>query len=177
MGNTNIVALIGSLRKNSVNRATAEAAIANTPKQATLKIHEIIDLPLFNEDFEPDNIPQSVVELRKSIDAADGWILFSPEYNGSFPAVTKNAIDWLSRPPQVWLGKPMSMVTTTAGPRAGSSILGHFKTIMGYQKVKLVEPMGIGTFSEKIDSDGKMVDPETLKRLEEFMTTFCAACI
>lgn len=176
MGNIKIVALVGSLRKKSVNRATAEAAIAQTPKNATMAIHEIDDLPFFNEDLEPDNIPKSVISLRKAIDEASGWILFSPEYNGSFPALTKNAIDWLSRPPQVWADKHMSMVSTTAGERAGTSILGHFKTIMSYQTVKLVDPLGIGKFSEKIDKDGAMSCSITLKRLADFMKKFCDEC-
>ena len=176
MESIKIVALVGSLRKKSVNRATAEAAIKHTPNHANMVIHEIEDLPFFNEDLEPDHIPASATALRNAIEEASGWILFSPEYNGSFPALTKNVIDWLSRPPQVWAEKPMTMVTTTAGERAGTSILGHFKTIMGYQKVKLVEPLGIGTFSKKIDADGAMVCPVTLKRLEDFMKTFCEAC-
>ena len=76
----------------------ARAAIALAPDSMSLTLHPIADVPLYNGDVEERGLPAGVVELNEAVSAADGVIFFTPEYNTSLPAVTKNIIDWLSRP-------------------------------------------------------------------------------
>ena len=101
-----ITAIVGSLRSKSVNGAVARAAIEVGSTHAEIELFSVADVPLYNGDIEQVALPAAVQALHDSVGAADGVLLFSPEYNGSFPAVTKNAIDWLSRPPRELGGHP-----------------------------------------------------------------------
>lgn len=172
----NIVGIVGSLRSGSVNHALARAAAANAPSGATLTIHSVADVPLYDGDVEQAGLPASVTALQNAVGAADGLILFSPEYNGSFPAVTKNVIDWLSRPPKLWEGTAISLVAATPGPRAGKGVRDHFSTIMAHQPIRLFETLGIGGYNDKLGSDGEFEDTDTLKELATFLERFSEFC-
>ncbi len=172
----NIVGIVGSLRAGSVNAATARAALTQTAAGVDLVLHDVGDLPLYNGDVESVGLPASVVALHDKAASSDGLMFFSPEYNGSFPAVTKNVVDWLSRPPVSWEGKGLSMVVTTPGPRAGESFRSHFDAIMAYQPVKLLASIGIGDYRSKLDDDGAMVDPASLELLAAHLAGFAAVC-
>src|ERR1044072_6407657 len=95
-----ILALVGSLRAGSHNRQLAEAAVKFAPEGADVEIFEgLSEIPFYNEDIDvKDDVPATAAKLREAAQAADAFLLFSPEYNGTIPAVLKNAIDWLSRP-------------------------------------------------------------------------------
>lgn len=172
----NILAIVGSLRAGSVNAATARAALTVTPEDASMSLYDVSDIPLYNGDVEAAGLPDSVVALQNAVGAADGLLFFSPEYNGSFPAVTKNVIDWLTRPPKLWEGTSVSMVVTTPGPRAGDSFRGHFSTIMGFQPIRLFEPIGIGEYRDKLNEAGQLTAHETLAELGDFLGRFVGFC-
>ena len=115
-----ILALAGSLRRGSFNRHLLDAAAARAPAALQIEVYDGLgDLPMFDEDLEADaaGLPAPVRRLRAALDRADGLLLATPEYNHSFPAVLKNAIDWLSRPaPGVPLAhKPVALVGATRG--------------------------------------------------------------
>jgi len=171
MSETKIVAIVGSLRSGSVNRATARAAIAGAQAGTSIKLVDLAHVPLYDGDVEEAGLPLPVQALHDAVADADGLLIFSPEYNGSFPAVTKNAIDWLSRPPHSWEGKAVSLVVTTPGPAAGGSIRAHFEAIMGFQPVRVMASLGIGTYGEKL-TDGELTDPETLAELATHVASF-----
>lgn len=170
----NIIGIIGSLRVGSVNGGVAQAALANMPAGSTLVLHDVTDVPFYNGDVEAAGLPDTVVALVDAVAAADGLIFFSPEYNGSFPAVTKNVIDWLSRPPKLWEATAVTMVTATPGPRAGAGVRGHFSAIMEHQPITAHETFGIGTYGDKFD-DNRLVDEATIAELAEFLASFSAA--
>ncbi|MCV7401509.1 NAD(P)H-dependent oxidoreductase [Mycobacterium fragae] len=95
-----ILALVGSLRAASVNRQIAELAAEVAPDGVTVTIFDgLAELPFYNEDIDNEHdLPASVAALRRAAAEADAALVVTPEYNGSIPAVIKNAIDWLSRP-------------------------------------------------------------------------------
>src|SRR4030095_16288202 len=99
---TDVITLIGisgSLRRGSFNSSVLRAAASLMPAESELHIASIADIPLYNADAESTSgIPEPVARLKDAIAGADGLLLVSPEYNNSVPGVTKNAIDWLSRP-------------------------------------------------------------------------------
>lgn len=122
-----IAALIGSLRAASVNRVVFDAARELMPDGVELEEVPLADLPLFDEDIEAAGDPAPVTALKDAVTAADGLVIFTPEYNGSVPAVTKNAIDWLSRPfltgPIV--GTPVGIVAAGPGRSGGAGVRAH----------------------------------------------------
>jgi len=106
--------------------------------------------------------------------AADGVIFFTPEYNSSLPAVTKNVIDWLSRPPTSLEGKPFAAVATTPGGRAGAGVLGHIADIYDHMSDRYprFESLGIGGYPAKLDEAGELADPDARAELAEWLGRF-----
>lgn len=173
--NTNLTAIVGSLRTASVNGAIARAA-STTSDDIGVTIHDIADLPLYNGDIEAAGPNREVAALHDAVAATDGVLIFSPEYNSSFPAVTKNVIDWLSRPPKAWEGVPLGLVVATPGPRAGAGFRDHFTAMMERQPVRLFETLGIGSYGDKLDEHGELTDPEALGALADYVGRFAAFC-
>ena len=174
MTETNLLAIVGSLRSGSVNRATAQAASELAPEGTSITVHEIADIPLFNQDVEDAGVPQAVTDLHAAVAQADGIIFFLPEYNGSLPAVGKNVIDWLSRPPKAVEGKPVAAVATTPGGRAGESVLGHFEQIFDYMtiEVRRFDSFGIGKYFDKFSDAPELEDEETRTDLADWLEGF-----
>jgi chromate reductase len=112
----NVAVFVGSLRKASINRKMANALIAMAPAPLKLTIHEIGDLPLFNQDFEADP-PAAITEFKQRLAAADAVLFVTPEYNRSVPGALKNAIDVGSRPygKSAWSGKPGAVISVSPG--------------------------------------------------------------
>jgi chromate reductase len=116
-----LVAIVGSLRAKSHNRAIFDAVVELAPEHVTIEEAPIGNLPHYNQDFETTGLPQEVVDFHDRIRDADGVLIFTPEYNYSVPGVLKNALDWGSRPPgkAVWPGKPV-VVFGASGGRSGT---------------------------------------------------------
>jgi len=169
-----ICVIVGSLRSGSVSRAVARAASALAPIDVQLKIHSVADVPLYNGDVEERRTPDSVKELHEVVAASAGVHFFTPEYNGSLPAVTKNVIDWLSRPPQALEGKPLAAVATTPGGRAGAGVLAHFEQIFDHMRADYprFESLGISNYGDKLDEAGELADPATRDQLAAWLARF-----
>jgi NAD(P)H-dependent FMN reductase len=119
---THIVVLVGSLRSDSLNRRLAEKLVSDAPAGLRLEIVDgLADLPFYNEDLDSDEVPEPAQRLRDRVAAADRVLVVTPEYNGTMPAVLKNAIDWLSRPYGVGAlaGKRLAVLGTTPTPYGG----------------------------------------------------------
>jgi chromate reductase len=115
-----IAILVGSLRKDSINRKVARSICTLRGDNLECRIVEIGDLPLYNQDLD-ENPPEQWVRLRDQILAADGVLFVSPEYNRGVPGVLKNAIDIGSRPygQSVFDQKPAAIVTVSPGSIGG----------------------------------------------------------
>jgi NAD(P)H-dependent FMN reductase len=100
MPDIKVLTLVGSLRAASLNRQIAELAADVAPDDVSVTIFDHLgELPFYNEDIDNEaDVPASVTALRAVAAEADATLVVTPEYNGSIPAVIKNAIDWLSRP-------------------------------------------------------------------------------
>ncbi|TWI31481.1 NADPH-dependent FMN reductase [Paracoccus sulfuroxidans] len=117
---TKIVGISGSLRKASFNTGLLRAASQVMPEGATLEVHTIAGIPLYNADEEAETgIPPAVTALKEAMIAADGVLLVTPEYNNSIPGPFKNAIDWTSRPSEdiakVFGGRPFAIMGASPG--------------------------------------------------------------
>ena len=123
MSDIKVLALVGSLRAASINRQIAELAAEVAPDDVTVNIFDQLgELPFYNEDIDNEaDVPASVTALRAAAAEADAALVVTPEYNGSIPAVIKNAIDWLSRPfgDGALKDKPLAVIGGSYGQYGG----------------------------------------------------------
>jgi chromate reductase, NAD(P)H dehydrogenase (quinone) len=115
-----IAIIVGSLREGSLNRKVARSICALRGENLQCSLIEIGDLPLYNQDLDT-NPPEQWTRFRKQVEAADGILFCSPEYNRGIPGVLKNAIDVGSRPygQSVFDKKPAAIVTASPGSIGG----------------------------------------------------------
>ena len=120
MASYKIAILVGSLRKDSINRKVARSICAIRGDNLECEMIEIGNLPLYNQESD-DDPPPEYVEFRRRIAEADGVLFVSPEYNRGVPGVLKNAIDVGSRPygQSAFSGKPAAIVTASPGSIGG----------------------------------------------------------
>ncbi|SFK57255.1 NAD(P)H-dependent oxidoreductase [Streptomyces pini] len=176
-----ILALVGSLRSGSHNRQLAEAAVKHAPEGVEIVVHEGLgDLPFYNEDVDAEgSVPAEAARLREVAGGADAFLLFSPEYNGTIPAVLKNAIDWLSRPygAGALSGKPVAVVGTAFGQYGGVWAQDETRKAAGIagatvlEDVKLSIPNSVVRFAEAHPAD----DAEITGQLVEVLGRVSAA--
>ena len=126
MSDTRVLTVLGSLRAESVNRQLLELAIESAPDGVSLQLFDrLAELPFYNADIDADpeqsGVSAAVVALRAAAAEADAALVVTPEYNGSMPAVVKNAIDWLSRPfgNGALKDKPVAVVGASLGRYGG----------------------------------------------------------
>ncbi len=140
-----IVAIAGSLRKDSLNRQLAKAAgdqLAAVDPAIEFSILDWSDVPLLNQDIEHP-APEPVARVRAEVSAADGVWFFTPEYNHFFPGVLKNLIDWLSRAPsetelQVLNGKPAAISGISPGMGGTALAQDHLVTLLSFLNMRLM---------------------------------------
>ena len=122
MPETKVAVLVGSLRRGSLNRMTANALAGLAPAGMALHQIEIGALPLYDQDLDAAP-PQTWTDFRNAIRGSDALLFVTPEYNRSVPAALKNAIDVGSRPygQSVWDGKPGAIVSVASRPVPGTS--------------------------------------------------------
>jgi len=111
-----IAVVVGSLRRDSTNRQLAKALISLAPSDFSFEFLDIGSLPLYSQDYD-DDFPEVARNFKQKIQAANGLLFVTPEYNRSMPGVLKNALDWGSRPwgHSVWGGKPGAVIGTSPG--------------------------------------------------------------
>ena len=120
MARYKIAIVVGSLRKDSINRKIARSLCAMAHDRLDCDIIPIDDLPLYNQDYDADS-PEQYERFRDAVRAADGVLFVTPEYNRGVPGVLKNAIDVGSRPygASVWNQKPAAIVSASPGGIGG----------------------------------------------------------
>lgn len=172
-----ILVLVGSLRAGSINRRLAEAAIAHAPAGIEVDIFEgLAELPFYNEDLD---IGPAAEELRTEVRAANAVLLVSPEYNGTLPAVLKNAIDWLSRPfgAGAISGKPVGVIGTTAGSYGGVWAHADARRALGIAGATVVEDvtLSVGASGTRFGDTHPADDAEIAGRMPDILVTLATA--
>lgn len=170
-----VLALSGSLRKQSTNTMLLRAAAAVAPASLDVRLYDYRDLPHYDGDIA--ELPPSVVALKEAIDAADGVLIATPEYNYSVPGVLKNAIDWASRPAygSPFRDKKTGVLSAAASFVGGARAQQHLKTIllgMGTPVFAWPELL-VGSAHTKFE-DGVLKDEKTGEFLVGFMEGFAA---
>lgn len=117
MSQTRVLTLVGSLRADSVNRQLAETAVTVAPEGVEVTVYDgLAEVPFYNEDIDVAGSVPAVDALRAAAGEVDALLLVTPEYNGTLPAVLKNAIDWLSRPYGTGAVKDKPVAVISASP-------------------------------------------------------------
>lgn len=172
-----LAALVGSLRKASLNRALLKAAIEAAPAGVEVEILEIGDLPLYNSDVQEQGMPAAVTALAEGLARAQGILVATPEYNYSVPGVLKNAIDWLSRvEKQPFGGKPLGILGASMGQLGTARCQYHLRQVMVFLDAHVMNrpEVMVGAAHTKFDGDGKLTDASTREHLAKFMAAFQA---
>ena len=169
-----IAIVVGSLRKDSINRKIARSLCAMAHDRLDCDIVPIDDLPLYNQDLEAE-LPKSVARLKAELAAADGLLFVTAEHNRSIPAVLKNAIDWGARPygRNSWAEKPAAITGTSPGAVGTAVAQQHLRQILGDIGVLVMGGEAYISFKPGlIDQSGTIADDSTRGFLKAFIEQF-----
>jgi chromate reductase, NAD(P)H dehydrogenase (quinone) len=177
-----VIVFPASLRAGSYNRKLAiEAAIALEQQGVDPVLLDLRDfpMPMYDGDLEAaQGLPETARKLKEIVRAADGFVIASPEYNGSFPALLKNTIDWISRPengdrPLAALrGKVAGILSTSPGPGGGRRGLKHLRELLEMIGVTVTAELAIPGASQAFTDDGKLARREDAEALRKFASQY-----
>ena len=173
MSNTPLPLLVfaGSTRTGSHNRKLAHAAAEMARAagaQVTVLDLAAHELPLYNADLEARGTPRDVVRLKEIFHAHPAWIVCSPEYNGSYTALLKNTIDWVSSPIKgdpLWssgtkpfAGKVVGLLSASPGAMGGLRSLSHLAPLLSNLQCWLTpKQFALGRAGDAFDASGQLV--------------------
>ncbi|MBL8300260.1 MAG: NAD(P)H-dependent oxidoreductase [Rhodanobacteraceae bacterium] len=133
MAQFRIAVVVGSLRRESINRKLAVALCRLGPEEFDFQTSRIDDLPLYNQDDDADQA-DAVKRFKHELGAADAVLFVTPEYNRSIPGVLKNAIDHASRPygHNSWRGKPAGVIGASVGAMGSALAQQHLRNVLAH---------------------------------------------
>ena len=172
----NILAFAGSLRRASYNRSLVRAAQEVAPAGMAVTVFDIGEIPLYNEDVESVGEPEPVARFKQAIREADGLLIATPEYNHGVPGVTKNAIDWASRPPRKAPldRKPVAILGASPGITGSARGQSQLRQAFEFTNSFCMPQPEILVYKahEKFDAEGRLTDEKTREFLGRFMESF-----
>lgn len=168
-----ILAISGSLRKQSYNTIAINALVELSPEGVEIDTYVPNELPFMNQDLE-DNLPNSVQDLVDKLKIADAIVICTPEHNNTISAVTKNVIEWMSRgysQPHV-ANKVLGIMGASDGGfgtvRAQNKLL-ELGAILG-MRVHGTLRLPISKAQESFDENGKLTDEDLKNKMEDFIS-------
>jgi len=173
-----ILAVSGSLRRDSHNTQLLRAAIEAAPEGVELELwNGLGDVPLYDQDLDTTEMIESVRRLREDWGAADAILFSTPEYNGSVPGVLKNAVDWASRPVResALTNKTVSVIGASNGQFGAMWAQADLRKILGVAGARVVgDELPVARASEKFDAEGRLLDGELFERLRLVLGTLAS---
>lgn len=175
-----VLAISGSLRRDSYNTALITAFQQLAPAGTKVELYQnLAFIPPYDDDVRLAGFPEPVEDLRERISAADALVFATPEYNRSFSGVLKNAIDWVSRPPNQPLNGKAAIVTG-AGPGALGTALAnyHLRQVLSVLGVHVLPGLEIlvGNAADKFDHDKNLTHHPTIDVISESMIRLKSYC-
>jgi chromate reductase len=178
-----ILAVSGSLRADSYNTKLLRAAADAASEGVEVELYDpagIADLPLYDQDLDEGDEPESVERLRRDWDEADAILFATPEYNGSVPGGLKNAVDWASRPVReaALTNKTVAVIGASPGQFGAMWAQADLRKILGVAGARVVgDELPVTRVHEKFDHDGRLVDAELHERLRLVLTTLASEAV
>jgi chromate reductase len=172
---TKIGYIVGSISSTSINRTLAEAVVRLAPEGVEFVEIPIRDLPFYSPDYDAD-FPQVGKDFKAAIEAVDGVLIVTPEYNRSIPGVLKNAIEWSARPyGQMSLSrKPVAVLGGSQGGIATAAAQQHLKAVLSHvDAIVMGQPEGfIQLTPGLIDENREVTNEGTKAFLQGYLDTF-----
>jgi len=173
-----ILAFAGSLREHSFSKRVVKTAMKgaeNAGAEVTYVDLRSFPMPIYNEDDHKENgFDPNAAKLQKLLAEHDGFLIASPEYNGSLSGALKNMIDWTSRQSdeykmvEVFKGKWAAIMTESPGAFGGLRCLGHLRTVLSIMFVNVLPTeIAVGKVHEMFDGDGEEMTNEKMKKILE----------
>jgi len=167
-----VLGISGSLRAGSYNTMALKAAQKLAPAGMTIEIASIADIPLYNDDVRAQGDPEPVSRLKAAIRAADAVLIVTPEYNFSIPGVLKNALDWMSRPPEPpFGGKCVAIMGASPGPVGTARVQYDLRKVLVFLDAFCVNKpeVFIANCASKFDAQGNLTDEAGAKFIGELL--------
>ncbi|WP_414830226.1 NADPH-dependent FMN reductase [Alteromonas sp. H39] len=172
-----LLAFAGSTRKNSYNQAILDVSAEGAREAgAEVTVISLADyaMPIFNEDEEAEfGIPERAQAFKELLIYHDGFLIASPEYNSSYPALLKNAIDWASRKAgdeavlAAYKGKVAGIMAASAGGLGGMRVLVVLRMLLeNLGTMVLPAQRAVAKVSTLLDDNGAVSDEKTIKQLK-----------
>ena len=171
-GPLRIPVLVGSVRRGRLSIRVARFAASRLERAGAaaplLDLAEL-DLPIMKERLHKrDDPPPGLVGFSRAIRSADAVVVVSPEYNGSWPGVLKNALDYIHGE---WFRKPVGIVTVSAGSFGGVQLHSHLQLFFLRVKALPVAGMNVPDVNLAFDEDGEPIEPRYEKSFGGFIET------
>ena len=172
-----IALIVGSLRKDSLNRKFANCLVEVAPASLQFEFVDIGDLPLYNQDLDDANTPPAPwTAFRDKLRNVDGIVIATPEYNRAMPGALKNAIDVGSRPwgKSIWGGKPVGVISASIGAVGGFAGNMNVRQSMVTLNAPVMPgpEVYIGNGSALLGEDGKVNNEKTREVLANWAAAY-----
>lgn len=168
--------IIGSNRRDSINRKLAQAITALGADAFEPTFIQIDDLPIYNQDHE-NPVPAPVVRFKAEVEGSEALLFVTPEHNRSLPTVLKNAIDWGARPwgKTSWPGKPVAITGTTPGAISTAIAQQHLRTVLGDLGMHVMGGEAYIQFKpDLLNAQGEVTDDSVSTFLKAFIDQLAA---
>ncbi len=173
-----ILAFAGSLRENSFSKRVVRTAMkgaADAGADVTFVDLRDYPMPIYDQDLhEREGFGENALAFQKLLGESEGFLICSPEYNGSLPGALKNAIDWASRKSddygmvEVFKGKAAAIMTESPGAFGGLRCLGHLRTVLTIMFVNVLpSEIAVANVSKMFDGNGAEMSDEKMKKILE----------
>lgn len=166
--------IVGSNRRESINRKLAQAIANLGGDRFEAKFIAIDDLPIYNQDHE-NPVPAPVARFKSEVEGSDALLFVTPEHSRSIPAVLKNAIDWGARPwgKTSWPGKPAAVTGTSGGVISTAIVQQHLRAVLGNLGLQVMGGEAYIQFKpELVDARGNVTDEAVRAFLKTFIGQF-----
>jgi len=171
-----VAVIVGSLRTDSVSRKAGLALAKLAPEHLDLRIVEIGDLPLYDEDVEAAGAPEAWTRFREELRVSDAVLFVTPEYNRSVPGALKNAIDVGSRPygSSAWGGKPAAIMSLSPGALGGFGANHHLRQSLVFLDMPILQQPEayVGAAFTLFDDSGDLTSNSTRSFFQAFINAF-----